>query len=107
DALPGLAGRCTTGGRLNAQKALGTTPTTPPVVTVSAADADAAESGDTGAFTITRTGSTAAALTVNYTLGGTASNGADYQSLSGIASISVGSSSTTITVTPLADSTTE
>ena len=42
-----------------------------PVVTVVATDANAAEAGadNTGTFTVSRTGSTAAALTVNYTVG--------------------------------------
>src|SRR2546425_704029 len=45
-------------------------------LTVVATDANAAEAGrDTGTFTITRTGSTAAALTVRYTMSGTAANG--------------------------------
>src|SRR5207237_1035028 len=52
-----------------------------PTVTVTASDANASESGDTGAFTITRTGGTASALTVNYSLNGSASNGSDYQQL--------------------------
>ena len=34
-----------------------------------------------GIFTVSRTGSTAAALTVNYTVGGTATNGTDYTSV--------------------------
>src|SRR5204862_3956404 len=41
-------------------------PPPPTTVTVVATDANASESGDTGMFTISRTGSTAAALTVNY-----------------------------------------
>ena len=39
-------------------------------MTVAAADANAAEAGlDPGVFTVTRTGATTAALTVNYTVG--------------------------------------
>jgi len=105
DPLPGLAGKCATGGRLNLQKALGTAPPPPtPTVTVAATDSAAAEAGaDTGAFTISRTGSTASALTVNYTLGGTAVNGTDYQSLSGSATIPASVSSATVVVTPIDD----
>jgi hypothetical protein len=50
-----------------------------PVVTVTAADASAAEPvANTGAFRFTRTGSTSASLTVRYGIGGTAVNGTDY-----------------------------
>ncbi len=79
-----------------------------PVVTVTATDATAAEAGlDPGTFTASRTGSTASALTVNYTVGGTATNGVDYQMLSGSVPIPAGSSSATITVTPIDDSSVE
>src|SRR5205814_621961 len=76
-------------------------PPPPPTVTVVATDASASESGDTGTFTISRTGSTAAALTVNYSIGGSADNGVDYQSLSGSVTISAGSSSAAVIVTPI------
>src|SRR5262245_35416374 len=63
-----------------------------------------AEAGlDPGVFTVTRTGATTAALTVNYTVGGTATNGTDYQTLSGSVAIAAGSASATITVTPIDD----
>jgi hypothetical protein len=74
-----------------------------PTVTVTATDANASESGDTGTFTVSRTGSTATALTVNYSLGGTAGNGSDYQTLSGSVTIAAGASSANITVTPVDD----
>jgi len=107
DLLPGLVGKCATGGRLNLFKALGATPPPLPTVTVTATDANAAESGDTGSFTISRTGSTAAALVVNYSMGGTAGNGTDYQTLPGLVIIAVGSSTASITVTPIDDTTVE
>src|SRR5439155_846720 len=51
-------------------------------VTVVASDANASESGpDSGTFTVSRTGSTTAALTVKYSLGGSAANGSDYATL--------------------------
>ncbi|MDB6124432.1 MAG: hypothetical protein JWQ71_3425, partial [Pedosphaera sp.] len=54
-------------------------PPTLPLVTVSASDATASESGaDTGAFTVTRSGSTAQPLVVNFTLGGTARYNVNY-----------------------------
>ena len=79
-----------------------------PTVTVAATDANAAEAGlDPGVFTVTRTGATTAALTVNYTVGGTATAGTDYQALSGSVVIAAGSASATITVTPIQDTVVE
>src|SRR5262245_554004 len=58
--------------------------TTLQTVTVVATDAAAAEAGvDPGVLTVSRTGATTTALTVNYTVGGTASSGSDYQALAG------------------------
>ena len=58
---------------------------TPATVTVTAADASASETGpDAGSFTFTRTGSTAAALVVQYSAGGSATGGSDYTALSWI-----------------------
>jgi hypothetical protein len=77
-----------------------------PTVTIAATDADAAEASttvDPGSFTITRSGDTAAALTVNYTVGGTATNGVDYNSLSGSVEIPAGQSSVTFSITPVND----
>jgi hypothetical protein len=75
-----------------------------PTVAVAATDANASEAGaDPGVFTITRGGSTTAALTVNYTLGGTAGNGTDYSTLSGSVTIPAGAASATVTVTPIDD----
>jgi trimeric autotransporter adhesin len=80
----------------------------PASVTVAASDANASEAGpDPGVFTITRTGSTAAALAVGFTLGGTATNGTDYTSVGGNATIPAGQASATVTITPLADALTE
>jgi PKD repeat protein len=53
-----------------------------------------------GTFTITRSGDTGSALTVKYSLGGSAQNGADYQALSGSVTIPAGSSSATVVVQP-------
>jgi putative intracellular protease/amidase len=70
-------------------------------VSIQATDANAAEQGrDPAVFTITRTGSTARALTVTYALSGTATNGSDYVRLSGRVTIPAGRASTTITVYP-------
>jgi hypothetical protein len=71
-----------------------------PTVTISATDSSASEPGtNTGKFTVSRTGPTSSALTVNYTVGGTATAGNDYTALTGSVKISAGSSSATITVT--------
>jgi subtilisin family serine protease len=108
DPLPALAGRTITGGRLNAQKALGTTPVPDtPVVTVTATEATASEAGEPGAFTVGRSGETGSPLTVNYTLGGTAQNGGDYETLPGSVTIPAGVSSANVIITPIDDSTVE
>jgi subtilisin family serine protease len=105
DPLSALAGKCVTCGRLNLQRALGSTAPSPtqPVVTVSASDPSASESGDPGGFTVTRTGSTTSSLTVNYTMSGSAQNGVDYQLLSRVLVIPGGSSSASLTLTPVDD----
>lgn len=72
-------------------------------VAVAATDAVAAEGGNTGTFRITRTGPTTAALTVAYTMSGTAANGSDYALLTGSASIPAGSSFVDVTLTPTDD----
>jgi hypothetical protein len=51
----------------------------PPTVTITASDASAAESPlDAGTFQVSRTGSTAAPLTVFFGVGGSATSGSDY-----------------------------
>jgi len=69
---------------------------------------DASEGGaQTGSFTINRSGPTDNALTVRYTVAGTATAGSDYITLSGVAVINATSSSAVVTVTPLDDTTGE
>jgi hypothetical protein len=51
------------------------------VVSITATDANASESGDAGQFTVTRAGSTAGSLSVNLSISGTATAGADYTTL--------------------------
>ena len=78
----------------------GTTPT----VSIVATDNIATEAGPTtGTFTVSRTGSTAASLTVYYSVTGTSTGGSDRNALSGNLSIPAGSSSATITITPIND----
>lgn len=78
-----------------------------PIVSIAATDANAAELGTTvnpGSFTVTRTGDPTAALTVTYTVGGTATNGSDYtRALTGSVVIPAGQASATITITPVND----
>jgi hypothetical protein len=77
-----------------------------PVVTLAVTDGIATEGNpaDTAVFTVSRTGNTASSLTVNYTAGGTATNGVDYQTLTGSVVIAAGQSSAMITVTTIDDS---
>src|SRR3972149_3953804 len=79
-----------------------------PMVTIAANSPDASEVGPTdGQFTVSRSGATASALTVNYAISGTATNTTDYATLSGSVIIVGGSATATITVTPLVDALTE
>jgi hypothetical protein len=74
-------------------------------ITVQATDATAAEPADTGTFTFTRTGGNiSGALTVNYTVSGTATSGNDYTALSGSVSFAANATTATVTVTPINDS---
>jgi Calx-beta domain len=76
-----------------------------PVVTIAAADANAAETPlDSGAFRVSRTGSTAAAMTVFFNVGGSATSGSDYAALGTSVIIPAGSATADITVTPINDS---
>ncbi len=78
-------------------------------VTVTAPDPNASEVGlDPGTFTFARTGSTAAALTVNFTTGGGATLAADYADVGWTSVvIPVGQASASKTVTPVADASLE
>ncbi len=75
----------------------------PPTVSMITNDSSAKESGNSGLFTIRRSGSTAEPLTVRYTLGGTASPDLDYVDLGNELLIAAGENSVAITVTPLPD----
>jgi hypothetical protein len=75
-----------------------------PSVSIAATTANATEAGPSnGVFTVTRSGSTASALTVNYAVSGTATPVSDYGALSGSVTIPIGAPSATITVTPVND----
>jgi YD repeat-containing protein len=74
-----------------------------PTISVTANNPNAAEPPNPGQFTLTRTGGLAQPLTVAYTISGTATNGADYQNLSGIVTFGAGSNTTTIDLNVLDD----
>jgi acetyl esterase/lipase len=81
-------------------------PSNPPgAVTLATSDRFAAESGPDGGgrITFTRSSSTASALTVSYTVSGTAMPGADYVALSGSVTIPSGQASANVDVTPVDD----
>ncbi len=74
-----------------------------PRVAIYATDAVALESGKPATFTVERSGSLVPTLNVYYQIGGTASNGVDYQMISHFVTVPSGASSATITINPLVD----
>lgn len=91
-------------GIINAAAATAAAAAAGAIITVSATDASAAEASlDPGTFTITRAGLTTLPLTVNYTISGTATNGADYTTVSGSVIIPTSAASATVTITPIDD----
>jgi subtilase family serine protease len=73
-------------------------------VTVTSSTPQATEAGTVaGVFTVNRSGDSTAALTVHYTIAGTAVAGNDYHSLSGTVTIEATSSTATISVIPIDD----
>ena len=73
-----------------------------PAVSV-AATANAAEPSTNGQFTVSRTGSTASSLTVNFAVSGSATAGVDYANLGTSVVIPAGSASATIAVNVIDD----
>jgi hypothetical protein len=78
-------------------------------VTIAASDKGSSETligltPNIGTFTLTRTNDITSALSVNYSIAGTAANGQDYDSLTGIAIFNAGSSTAVINVKPIDDS---
>ncbi|BCU78329.1 hypothetical protein llg_30440 [Luteolibacter sp. LG18] len=78
-----------------------------PTVFVDASSATPAEPSTGSKFTLLRTGATTDPLVVNYTMGGTATNGTDYTTLSGTATIPAGASFVDVAITPINDTTAE
>jgi hypothetical protein len=79
-----------------------------PTITINANDGNAGETltgqiANPGQFTLTRIGSTASSLTVNYTVSGTAINGTDYNTLTNSVTFAAGSSTALINVNPIND----
>jgi len=81
--------------------------TTLPTVTIVATDPNASEPSSTGFFTVTRTGSTSAALSVVRARSGTATTGVDFAALPSPIQIPAGQASVTVTVTPIDDTNVE
>jgi Bacterial Ig domain len=76
----------------------------PPFVSVQSSDPLASEPGDNpGSFTISRTGDTNAALTIDFSFGGTAKNGTDYIAVPTNITLVAGQYSTNITITPVSE----
>jgi ribosomal protein L30E len=82
----------------------------PPIVTVAAVDPIAAEpdadygSYNTGLFRFSRSGGDISeSISISYTVGGTASNGSDYELLSGNITIAAGSTFTDLPLLPIQD----
>ncbi|MFT3784992.1 MAG: kelch repeat-containing protein [Tepidisphaeraceae bacterium] len=78
-----------------------------PSVSVSAIDNSASESGDTGTFRVTRTGPTTSALTVNFGLSGSATEGSDYTAIVKSVTIPAGQSFVDVNVKPIDDNAVE
>ncbi|NEO84066.1 MAG: S8 family serine peptidase [Spirulina sp. SIO3F2] len=74
-----------------------------PIVNVMVTDAEAGEDGNAGQIVLTRVGDISQALRVEYAVGGSASNGADYSELSGFVTFAPGQLVATVGITPLAD----
>jgi hypothetical protein len=81
----------------------------PPLISLSVSPATVRETGADGGllYTFLRSGALADALTVGYTVGGTATNGSDYAAIGSSISFAAGAASATLLVTPLADAVSE
>jgi LEA14-like dessication related protein len=79
-----------------------------PSITLAVSPASVTEDGTTNlVYTFTRTGVTTNPLTVNYSIGGTATNGTDYAALPISIAFAAGLSTATVIVDPTADTTVE
>ncbi|MFN9555749.1 MAG: Calx-beta domain-containing protein [Dolichospermum sp.] len=79
-----------------------------PSITLAVSPESVTEDGTNNlVYTFTRTGATTTALTVTYTIGGTATNGSDYASLPTSIAFAAGLATATVIVDPTADTTVE
>ena len=79
-----------------------------PTITLAVSPSSVTEDGTSNLiYTFTRTGVTSNALTVNYTVGGTATNGTDYGNIGTSVTFAANSATATVTVDPTADTTVE
>ncbi|HXR07702.1 MAG TPA: Ig-like domain-containing protein [Candidatus Acidoferrum sp.] len=84
------------------QSSGGTNPSNfPPVVTIAATTPIASWSGTPGVFAVFRTGDPSMALNVYCAIGGTASNGVDYQQIGSFVQLASGVMSNTVVITPI------
>jgi Ca2+-binding RTX toxin-like protein len=74
-----------------------------PTVSITANDPNASEGNNPGQFTLSRTGLLGKPLAVTYSILGSATNGADYQTLSGTAIFAAGSSTAQININVVDD----
>ncbi|MFM6347640.1 MAG: Calx-beta domain-containing protein, partial [Dolichospermum sp.] len=83
-------------------------PSSTPFITLAVSPTSVTEDGTSNLiYTFSRTGSTANTLLVNYTIGGTATNGIDYSTIGTSVTFAAGSSTATVTVDPSTDTTPE
>jgi hypothetical protein len=79
-----------------------------PTITLAVSPNSVTEDGSSNLiYTFTRTGVTSNQLTVNYTVGGTATNGTDYSNIGTSVTFAANSSTATVTVDPTTDTTLE
>jgi hypothetical protein len=79
-------------------------PPAPPTIEIVASDAVAGEwLTDTARFAIVRSGDTNPAVTVNYSISGSASNGVDFVALPGSVTLKAGAAATNLILTPIPD----
>ncbi|MCT7991018.1 SBBP repeat-containing protein [Laspinema olomoucense] len=74
-----------------------------PIVNIMVTDSLAGEDGNAGQIVFTRIGKLDEDLTINYTIGGNATNGLDNQALSGTITIEAGKTLATLPIIPLPD----
>jgi hypothetical protein len=107
-AILGAAPIATGGEAVAAQVAAAAAKAALPTVSIVATDPTATETlsgqtSDKGLLTVSRTGSTTKALTVKYTISGSASNGTDYTRIGTSVVIAAGRSSATVSIAPVND----